>query len=97
MARARQSKRLARDAPPDDATPKRVRHANANTLAEFSKQQSPFRVDTRLKKKLTKPIDPLEASLELVKVITPLLVDLELPLSFPMLQKSLVKINNSLV
>ena len=85
MAGSRRSKRLAKDAPSDHATPKRVQRANANTLAEFSKQQSPLRVDTRLKKKPTKPIDPPKASQELVEVINPLLVNLALPSSPPIL------------
>jgi hypothetical protein len=95
MAGGRRSKRLAGDAPSDYATPKRVRRANANTLAEFSKQQSPLRVDTRPKKKLTKPINPPEASPEPVEVITPLPVDLALPSSPPVLQKSPVEISSS--
>jgi hypothetical protein len=97
MARACRSKRLARDAPPEHATPKRVRRANTNTLAEFSKQQSPLRVDTRLKKKPTKLIDPLEASPKPVDVISPLPIDLALPSSPPIVRKSLVEINSSLV
>jgi hypothetical protein len=97
MAGARRSKRLAGDAPPEHATPKRVRRANTNTLAEFSKQQSLLRVDTRPKKKPTKLIDPLEASLKPVDVISPLPVDLALPSSPPVVRKSLVKINSLLV
>ena len=85
MAGGRQSKRLAGDAPSDHATPKRVRRANANTLAEISKQQSLLQVDTRPKQKPTKPIDPPEASPEPVEVITPLPVDLALPSSPPVL------------
>ncbi|PMD12915.1 hypothetical protein NA56DRAFT_712575 [Hyaloscypha hepaticicola] len=81
MAGAHRSKRLAGDAPLEDAILKRVRRANINTLAEFSKQQSPLRVDTRSRKKPTKPIDPLEASPEPVNVITPLPVNLALPSS----------------
>jgi hypothetical protein len=95
MAGARRSKRLAGDAPPEHATPKRVRRANTNTLAEFSKQQSPLRVDTRPKKKPTKLIDPLEASPEPVDVISPLPVDLALPSSPPVIRKSPVEINSS--
>jgi hypothetical protein len=95
MAGARRSKRLAGDAPPEHATPKRVRRANTNTLAEFSKQQSPLRVDTRPKKKPTKLIDPLEASPEPVDVISPLPVDLALPSSPPVVRKSPVEINSS--
>jgi hypothetical protein len=88
MAGARRSKRLAGDAPPEHAIPKRVRRANTNTL---------LRVDTRLKKKPTKLIDSLEASLELVDVISPLPVDLALPSSPLMVRKSLVEINSLLI
>jgi hypothetical protein len=94
MAGARRSKRLAGDALPEHAIPKRVRRANTNTLAEFSKQQSLLRVDTRFKKKPTKLIDPLEASPEPVDVISPLPVDLALLSSLPVVRKSLVKINS---
>jgi hypothetical protein len=97
MARACRSKRLAKDAPPKHATPKRVRRANTNTLTEFSKQQSLLRVDTRPKKKPTKLIDPLEASLKLIDVISPLPVDLALPSSPLVIRKSLIKINSLLV
>jgi hypothetical protein len=44
-----------------------------------------------------KPIEPLEASLELVEVIIPPLIELTLLSSPLMLQKSLVMINSSLV
>jgi hypothetical protein len=54
-------------------------------------------VDTRLKKKPTKLIDPLKISPKFVDIISPLLVDLALPSSLLIIQKSLVKINNSLV
>jgi hypothetical protein len=54
-------------------------------------------VDIRLKKKPTKLIDSLEASLELVDVISPLLVDLALLLFPSVIRKSLVKINSLLV
>jgi hypothetical protein len=54
-------------------------------------------VDTRPKKKPTKLIDPLEASPEPVDVISPLPVDLALPSSPPVVRKSPVKINSSLV
>jgi hypothetical protein len=97
MAGARRSKCLAEDALLEHATPKRVRRANTNTLAEFSKQQSPLRVDTRSKKKSTKLIDPLKASPKPIDVISPLLVDLALLSSLPVIRKSPIKINSLLV
>jgi hypothetical protein len=54
-------------------------------------------VDTRPKKKPTKLIDPLEASLELIDMITPLLVDLVLLSSPLVLRTSLVEITSLLV
>ena len=51
-------------------------------------------MDTRPKKKPTKPIDPLEASPEPVDVISPLPVDLALPSSPPVVRKSPIEINS---
>jgi hypothetical protein len=94
MAGACRSKRLTGDALPEHATLKRVRHANTNILAEFSKQQSPLRVDTRPKKKPTKLIDLLKASPKPIDVITPLLVDLALPSSSLILRISFIEITS---
>jgi hypothetical protein len=52
-------------------------------------------VDIYPKKNPTKPIDPPEAIPEPVEVIIALPVDLALPLSPPVLRKSLVEINSS--
>jgi hypothetical protein len=54
-------------------------------------------VDTRSKKKPMKLIDLLKASLKLVDVISPFLVDLALPSSLPVVRKSFVEINSLLV
>jgi hypothetical protein len=97
ITRARRSKRLAKDAPLKHAIPKRVRHANTNTLAEFSKQQSLLRVNTRFKKKSTKLIDPLKTNPKLIDVISLLLIDLALLSSPLIVRKSFVEINSLLV
>jgi hypothetical protein len=97
MARGYRSKRLARDAPSDDALPKRVQRVNANTLAEFTKQQVPLRRDKRARKKATKPIEPLKASLELIEALTSSLVESALRSSPLVVQEPPVIINSLLV
>jgi hypothetical protein len=97
IARARRSKRLARDASLEYIIPKRVRRANINTLAKFSKQQSLLRINTRPKKKPIKLIDFLKVSLKLIDIIIPFLVDLTLLSSFLILRIFFIKIINLLV
>jgi hypothetical protein len=68
-----------------------------NTLTEFTKQQAPLWKDKRAKKKVTKPIEPLEASLELIEALTSSFIELTLLSSPLIVQNPLVIINNSLV
>ncbi len=72
-----------------------MRRVNANTLAEFTKQQVPLRRDKCAKKKAIKLIEPPEASLEPIEALTSSPVELALQ-SSPLVAKEPPLVINSL-